>query len=61
MGVQALVDRFFITEAMNWPSKKKLFDLINKYEKSGVFLLSGDVHFAQFYHMNCKSLTGYNL
>eukprot|EP00347_Sterkiella_histriomuscorum_P018200 403346407 len=61
MGVQALPDRFFITEAMNWKSKNDIFKLIRKHQKSGVVLLSGDVHFAQFYHTNCKSLTGYNL
>ncbi len=38
-----------------------MFDLINKHEKSGVILLSGDVHFAQFYDTKCKSLTGYNV
>lgn len=38
-----------------------LFDLINKYQKSGIVLLSGDVHYSQFYHTNCESLTGYNI
>ncbi|CDW89877.1 UNKNOWN [Stylonychia lemnae] len=61
MGVQALVDRYFFTEAINWKSKEMLFDLIRKHQKSGVFVLSGDVHFAQFYHTNCKSLTGYDV
>lgn len=60
-GVQILPDRWFFTEAFEWPSKKMLIDLINTHQKSGVILLSGDVHFAQFYHMNCQSLTGYNL
>ena len=60
-GVQVLPDRFFITEAMNWRAKDEFFSLIRKYKKSGVFLLSGDVHFAQFYHTNCQSLTGYNI
>ncbi len=38
-----------------------IFNLIKKHEKSGVILLSGDVHFAQFYETKCKSLTGYNV
>ncbi len=46
MGVQILVDRYFIPESVNWPGKDKLFKLIRKYKKSGVVLLSGDVHFA---------------
>ena len=60
-GVQILPDRYFPTEHFEWETKKSLLDLIRKYEKSGVVLLSGDVHFAQFYHTNCQSLTGYNL
>jgi hypothetical protein len=26
-----------------------------------VILISGDIHFAQFYHLNCYSILGYNL
>ena len=46
---------------MKWNNKEKLFALINKYEKNGVIFLSGDVHFAQIYHSNCYSLTGYDI
>ena len=45
-GVQILPDRWFFTECFEWPSKKMIFNLIKKHEKSGVILLSGDVHFA---------------
>ncbi len=54
-------DRWFTTEAWKWKNKEPLFEFIRKHKKSGVVLLSGDVHFAQFYHTNCKSLTGYDL
>ena len=45
-GIQILPDRWFLTEAFNWKNKKVIIDLIKKYEKSGVVLLSGDVHFS---------------
>jgi hypothetical protein len=54
-------ERMSNTEGFLWPSKQKVFELITKHQKSGVILLSGDVHFTQFYHTNCKSLTGYNV
>lgn len=60
-GVQIIPDRWFITEAFEWESKSYIFDLINEFKKSGVILLSGDVHFAQFYDVKCSSLTGYDL
>ncbi len=42
-------------------AKKQILDLIYKYQKSGVILLTGDVHYAQLFHTNCTSYTGYNL
>ena len=45
-GVQIIPDRWFFTEAFHWPSKKVLFEMVRKHRKSGVLLLSGDVHFA---------------
>lgn len=58
-GVQILPDRWFFTEAFGWDnSKKTLLNLIKKNRKSGVILLSGDVHFAQFYTTQCSSLSG---
>ena len=60
-GVQIIPDRWFFTEAFNWESKSLLFDLIKSHKKSGVILLTGDVHFSQFYHTNCKSMVGYDI
>lgn len=34
--------------------------MLSKYQKQNVVLMSGDVHFAQFYDTGCKSLTGMN-
>jgi hypothetical protein len=42
-------------------AKAQILDLIRKYEKSGVILLTGDVHYAQLYHTKCTSYTGYDL
>ena len=33
--------------------------MIRKHKKSGVILLSGDVHYANQYHTPCETLTGY--
>jgi hypothetical protein len=35
--------------------------VIAKHKKSGVILLSGDVHFAQFYKAPCTNNLGYRL
>ncbi len=50
-----------IDEKLKWGSKHEILKIINKYEKSGVIMLSGDVHFAEIYHMNCKSISGYDI
>lgn len=42
-----------MTESWFGESRKKLFDLIGKYKKNGVILLSGDIHCAQFYKTFC--------
>jgi len=42
-------------------AKVQILDLIRKYEKSGVILLTGDVHYAQLYHTGCTSYIGYDL
>jgi hypothetical protein len=34
---------------------------VRKYEKSGVIFMSGDVHWAQLYHMGCSSYTSYDI
>eukprot|EP00350_Pseudokeronopsis_sp_OXSARD2_P009211 CAMPEP_0170555140 /NCGR_PEP_ID=MMETSP0211-20121228/13025_1 /TAXON_ID=311385 /ORGANISM="Pseudokeronopsis sp., Strain OXSARD2" /LENGTH=167 /DNA_ID=CAMNT_0010864753 /DNA_START=33 /DNA_END=536 /DNA_ORIENTATION=- len=46
MGIQVLPHRVFITECLGWKNKKVLLNLIKESERSGVFFLSGDVHFA---------------
>ena len=48
-------------EDIGQPAKQKILDLIHKYQKSGVIILSGDVHWAQMFHTKCTSYTGYNL
>ena len=60
-GVQILPQRFLFDEKFRWESKYKLLQVLNKHRMSGVVFLSGDVHFANAYHMNCKSLTGYDI
>ncbi len=35
--------------------------MILKHKKSGVIIMSGDVHWAQLFHMNCHSYVGYDL
>lgn len=41
-----LPQRNFVMEEFTWRNKKVIFDLITKHRKSGVVLLSGDIHFA---------------
>ena len=52
-GTQILpIDRI-ITEAWYPSSREKLFNLIGKYKKSGVLLLTGDVHQGQILKTFC--------
>jgi hypothetical protein len=44
-SIQVIPDFYRVSETFAWKNKRLLFDLINKHEKSGVLLLSGDVHF----------------
>jgi alkaline phosphatase D len=58
-GIQLLAsNRIFNFE--KWPKKelKRLIDLIQKYKKNGVVLISGDVHHAQFLSSNCNPFFG---
>lgn len=64
--IQVFADRKFIVEELDSINKEKLFiELIRdtpEIKKSGLIFLSGDVHFAQFFHSSCKSLaTGYDI
>lgn len=62
-GIQIIPDRYnFVLDEFEWENKERLFDIISRANKSGVILLSGDVHFSQFYKTPCTSLTnGYPL
>lgn len=53
-GVQMLPSNRFVN-LEHWPKAEllRLVDLIDKYHKSGVLFVSGDVHHAQFLQMNC--------
>jgi hypothetical protein len=51
-----------LTEAWYEKSRKRLFDIIGKTKKSGVMLLSGDVHFAEISKTFCTlPEVGYDL
>eukprot|EP00347_Sterkiella_histriomuscorum_P005565 403356122 len=54
-GVQFMM-RDRLIGAERWPDKEyqRLLDLIKQYKKSGVFLLSGDVHHSQLLSPKCK-------
>ena len=45
-GIQVIPNRVFSAEAWGSRAKKDLFDLVNKYERGGVILMSGDVHYS---------------
>lgn len=41
-----LAQRNFVLEEFKWRNKRVILELIRKHRRSGVILLSGDVHFA---------------
>lgn len=46
-GVHVIPERYLsYVEDVGQPAKKKILDLIERYEKSGVLIMSGDVHWA---------------
>ena len=51
-GTNILAPRI-IPEVWFMPSRRRLFDLIGKYKKSGVILSSGDVHFGEIMKTFC--------
>jgi hypothetical protein len=60
-GTQILpIDRI-ATECWFPESREKLFFLINKYKRSGVILLSGDIHNSHILKTPCKLEGKYNL
>lgn len=53
-GIQYLpFDRMLFVEKWKPACRKRLIDLIGKTKRSGVIILSGDVHFAQFQRTTC--------
>jgi len=55
-------NRFINAEHLTSGDRKRLEILIHKYKKSGVILLSGDVHHAQVIGSGCKHPSlGYEL
>ena len=61
-GIHIIPQRpWTIVEDVGELAKTQILDLIGKYRKSGVILLTGDVHYAQLYHTKCTSYTGYDL
>jgi uncharacterized beta-barrel protein YwiB (DUF1934 family) len=61
-GVHIIPERYLsYVEEVGQPAKKKILDLILKYEKSGVIFMSGDVHWAQMFKMGCESYTSYDV
>jgi len=61
-GTQILPFNRLNTESWYGTSRKRLFDLIGRLKKSGVVLISGDIHAAQFLKTFCViPEVGYNL
>jgi alkaline phosphatase D len=52
-GTQVLPVTRNLSECWYLKSRKRLFDIIGKYKKSGVVLLSGDIHCAQVLKTFC--------
>ena len=52
-GTQILPFNRIVSEAWYGNSRRRLFDLIGKYQKNGVILLTGDVHYAQISKTFC--------
>ena len=62
MSNQILPYDRFITENWYSESRKRLFDLIGKYQRNGVIFLSGGIGFAQILKTFCPlPKVGYNL
>lgn len=54
-GVQFLtIYRSFWFETWHISERNRLVDLLNKHQKSGFFILSGDIHLGEFHKFECK-------
>lgn len=62
-GIQFLpANRPFMLDSWSFEGRKRFMELLEKTEKSGVVILSGDVHFAEFLKTNCiHPRLGYHL
>lgn len=60
-GTQVISDDRIYAEVWYTASRERLFKLIRKYKRSGVILLSGDVHYAEIMKYPCSHKVGYNL
>lgn len=59
-GVQILYDNV-MQEHFKWKNKEKILHLIEKYRKSNVVFLSGDIHRAQVIRTPCAAVGGYRM
>lgn len=60
-GIQILPDDRLYPEVWFTSHKERLISLIRKHKKSGVILLSGDVHYAEIMEYPCSERVGYTL
>lgn len=60
-GVQVLPDDRFFPECWFPESRRKLYDMIEKYKMKGIILLSGDVHYAEIMKHPCRGRLGLDL
>jgi len=60
-GTQIMVDDRFYPEHWYTYSRNKLIETIRKLKRSGVVLLSGDVHYSEMMEYPCPQRVGYKL
>lgn len=60
-GTQVMVDDRFYPEHWYTYSRNKLAETIRKLKRSGIVLLSGDVHYSEMMKYPCPQRIGYNL
>jgi len=51
----------FYSEVWTPKSRRMLNGLLQKHKKSGVILISGDVHYGGYFAMKCKGHFGYEM
>lgn len=60
-GIEVIKDNSPNEETFMWPSKKMLYEVVAQNQKSNLFLLTGDVHYANTFFTPCEALTGYQI